>query len=201
MTANCFECNARSLHARGKVQELTHDLKRYRWDILGLAEVRWTGFGETTTIEGHKIWYCGEDSKHQYGVAFIVRKEVVGSIIRCTPISSRLISIQILARPHDITVIQDYALTSDHEDEEVEYFYEQLDNIIAKTAMKDILVVQGDWHAKVGPDAYQHWAGTIGRFGIEETNNRGLRLLKFSKSHRRIFANTLHLHKLYRTAT
>ena len=36
----------RSLHACGKVQELTCELRRYRWDILGLAEVRWTGFGE-----------------------------------------------------------------------------------------------------------------------------------------------------------
>ena len=97
--------NARSLHVCRKVQELTHELKRYRWNILGLAEVRWTGFGETTTDEGQKIWYCGEDSKHQYGVVFIVRKEVVGSIISFTPVSSRLISIRISARPRNITVI------------------------------------------------------------------------------------------------
>ena len=44
---------------------------------------------------GNKIWYCGEDSKHQYGVAFIVRKEVLGSIISCTSMSSRRISIRI----------------------------------------------------------------------------------------------------------
>ena len=60
--------------------------------ILGLAEVRWTGFGETTTDKVHKIWYCVKDSKHQW-VALIGRKEVVGNIISCTPISSRLISI------------------------------------------------------------------------------------------------------------
>ena len=64
-----------------KSTELTHELKRYQWDILGLTEVRWTEFGETVTDEGHKNWYCGEDSKHQYGVASIVRKEVVVSII------------------------------------------------------------------------------------------------------------------------
>ena len=85
-------------------------------------------------------------------MAFIVRKEVVGNIISCTPISSRLVSIRISWRPHNITVIQVYAPTSDHEDEEVR----QLDQIIAKTPKKDILVMQGDWDAKVGPDAYQH---------------------------------------------
>ena len=60
------------------------------------------------------------------------------------PISSRLISIQISARPHNITVIQVYAPTSDPENEEVEQFYEQLDSITAKTPKKDTLVVQGD---------------------------------------------------------
>ena len=77
------------------------------------------------------------------------------------------------ARPNNITVIQVHAPTSDHEDEKVEQFYEQLDSIKARTAKKDVLVVQGDWHAKVGPDAYPRWAGKLGRFGIGETNDRG----------------------------
>ena len=97
--------NVRSPHARGKVQELIYKLKRYRWDILGFAEVKWTGFGKTTTDGGRKIWCCGEDSKHQYGLAFIVWKENACSIISCTPISSRLISIWISVRPNNITII------------------------------------------------------------------------------------------------
>ena len=48
----------------------------------------------------------------------------------------------------------------------------QLGGIIAKTPKKDTLVVHGDWIAKIGPDAYQHWAETVGRFGIGETNDR-----------------------------
>ena len=106
VTANCFDWNTFSLHACRKVQELTHELKCYWWDILCLAEVRWTGFRETTTDAGHMIWYHGEDSKHQYEVTFIVWKAVVGSIISCTPISNRLISIRISARPYNVTVIQ-----------------------------------------------------------------------------------------------
>ena len=119
-----------------------------------VAEVRWTGFGEITTDAGHKILHYGEDSKHQYGITFIVQKKVVDSIVSCTPISSRLISIRISVRPYNITVIQVHAPASDHEQ-----FYEQLDSIKAKTPKKDIFVVQGDWNAEVGPDAYQHWAG------------------------------------------
>ena len=189
----------RTLHAVGKIYELTHELERYRWDIIGLCEVRWTGFGETTTDEGHKMWFSGDEKKHQHGVAFIVRKEIFGSDISCTPISSRLISLRVSAKPHNMTIIQVYAPTSDHDDEEVEQFYEQLEE--TKIPKKDILVVQGDWNAKVGPDAYENWAGTVGHFGLGTTNDRGLRLLEFAKSHRLTLANTLHPHKLSRTAT
>ena len=102
---------------------------------------------------------------------------------------------------HNITVIQVYAPTSDNEDEKVEQFYMQLDSIIAKIPKKDTLVVQGNWNAKVGPDAYQHWAGTVRRFGIGETNDRGWRLVEFAESHQLTLANTLHPYKLSRTAT
>ena len=132
-----------------------------------------------------------EDWKHQYGVTFIVRKEVVGS---CTPISSRLISIRISARPYNITVIQVHALTSDHEQ-----FHEQLDSIIAKTPKKNMHLFQGNWNATVDPDPYKHWAGTVGRFGIGETNDRGWRLREFAKSHRLTLANTFQPHKLSRS--
>ena len=100
-------------------------------------------------------------------------------------------------RLHSITVIQVYAPTSDHEDENVEQFYEQLDIIIAKTPKKDILVVEGDWNAKVSPDTYKHWEGTVERHGLGDTND--MRPLEFVKSHRLTVANTLHPHKLSRT--
>ena len=74
-------------------------------------------------------------------MAFIVWKEVVGSVVMCTPISSRLISIQVSVRLHNITVIQVYIPTSNHDNEEVKQFYEQLYSIIAKIPKKAILIV------------------------------------------------------------
>ena len=180
---------------------MEHELSRYRWDIIGLAEVRWTGFGETVTEEGNKIWYSGQEKHHQQGVAFIVRKEITGCIISCTPVSSRIISIRVSAKPKNITIIQIYAPSSDHADEEVEEFYEELEETIKKTPKKDLLIVQGDFNAKVGPDAYNQWAGTVGQFGIGETNDRGLRLLEFASAHRLTIANTLYPHKQSRRTT
>ena len=57
--------------------------------------------------------------------------------------------------------------------------YDQLQNVIGQTP-KDILVVQGDWNAKVGRDACRNWQGICGPFCNDDTNERGLRLLEFA---------------------
>lgn len=97
--------NVCTLYACSRVQELTHELERFKWDIIGLYEVRWTGFGEITTEDVHKIWFSREDKRHQYGAAFIIWKEVSNSDISCTPISSRIITIRSSAKPHNITIM------------------------------------------------------------------------------------------------
>ena len=193
--------NVRTLNACGKTRQLTHALEPYRWDIIGLSEVRWKGIGEARLDEGHKIWFSGDENYHQHGVAIMVRKELVSSVISCTPVSSRIISIRTSAKPHNLTIIQVYAPTTDHADEEVEEFYEQLENTIAKVPKKDITLVVGDWNAKVGTDSYKDWSGTVGRFGTGQTNARGLRLLEFGKHHQLTLANTLHPQKISRRTT
>ena len=97
----------------------------------------------------------------------------------CRPVSSRLITIRLRAVPFNITIVQAYAPTSDYNDNEIEEFYDQLQNVIDQT-LKDILVVQGDWNAKVGKDACGNWQGICGPFGNDDTNERGLRLLEFA---------------------
>ena len=72
----------------------------------------------------------------------------------------------------NITIIQVYAPTTDYDDEAVEAFYEELENTIKETPKKDFLIIQGDWNAKIGTDAYDDWGGTAGRFGLGETNDR-----------------------------
>ena len=57
--------NTRTLRAAGRLQELTHEMDRYRWNILGLCETRWKNFGKTTTEEGHKVYFSRKEDKHQ----------------------------------------------------------------------------------------------------------------------------------------
>ena len=75
---------------------------------------------------------------------------------------------------------------TDYDDNEIEEFYDQLQNVIDQ-ALKDILVVQGDWNATVDKDACENWQDTCGPFNSGDTNERGLRLASFYNF---VFTNT-----------
>ena len=89
---------------------------------MGLCEMRWKNFGEMSTDGRHKVYFIGEEDRHEYGVGFLVHKDVVDAVLGCQPVSSRLISIRLTAAPFNITIIQVYAPTSGHTDSEVDRF-------------------------------------------------------------------------------
>ena len=68
--------NVRTLRPDGKLEELTHAMSRYHWNTDGLCEMRWKNFGEMSTDDGHKVYFSGEEGKHEYGVGFLVHKDV-----------------------------------------------------------------------------------------------------------------------------
>ena len=87
----------------------------------------------------------------------------------CRPVSSRLITIRLRAVPFNITIVQAYAPTSDYDDNGIEEFYDQQQNVIDQTP-NVILVVQGDWNAEVGRDACGNWQGICRPSCNDETN-------------------------------
>ena len=97
----------------------------------------------------------------------------------CRPVSCRLITIRLRAVSLKSQQYK-YAPTSDYDDNEIEEFCDQLQNTIDQTPKKDILMVQGEWNAKVGKDAYENWQGICGPFCNDDTNKRGLRHLEFA---------------------
>ena len=104
--------------------------------------------------------FSSVENLHEHGVGFLVHKDIVNTIMGCHPVSSRLFTIRLRAVPFNNTIVKMYAPTSDYDDNEIEEFYDQLQNvidqlqnIIDQTPKKDILVVQGDWIAKVGRNA------------------------------------------------
>ena len=87
-----------------------------------------------------------------------------------------MISVHFQGKLFNITVIQVYAPTSNAEEAEVEWFYEDLQDLLELTPQKDILFIIGDWNTKVGS---QETPGVTGKFGLGIQNEAGPRLIEF----------------------
>ena len=100
--------------------------------------------------DDHYIYYCGHESLRRNGIAIIVNKRVQNAVLRCNLKKDRMISVHFQGKPFNIMVIQVYSLTSNSEEAEVEWFYEDLQDLLELTPPKDVLFIIGDWNAKVG---------------------------------------------------
>ena len=89
-----------------------------------------------------------------------------------------MISVHFQGKPFNITVIQAYAPTSNSEEAEVEWFYEDPQVLLELTPPKDVLFIIGDRNAKVGS---QETPGVTGKFGLGIQNEAGKRLIEFCK--------------------
>ena len=89
-----------------------------------------------------------------------------------------MISVHFQGKPFNITVIQVDVPTSNAEEAEVEWFYEDLQDLLELTPKKDVLFILGDWNAKVGS---QETPGVTCKFGLEVQNEAGQRLIEFAK--------------------
>ena len=108
-----------------------------------------------------------------------------------------MISVRFQGKPFSITVIQVYAPTSNAEEAEVEWFYEDLQDLLKLTTTKDVLFIIGEWNAKVGS---QEVPGITGKFGLGMRNEAGQRLIEFRQENALVIANTLfqqHKRRLY----
>ena len=112
-------------------------MARVNIDILGISELKWTGMGEFNS-DDHYIYYCGQESLRRNGVALIVNKRVQNAVLGCSLKNNRMISVHFQGKPFNITVIQVYAPTSNAEEAEVEWFYEDPQNLLELTPQKKL---------------------------------------------------------------
>ena len=92
-------------------------------NILEISELKWTGMGEFNS-DDHFIYYCGQKSLRRNGVAIMVNKRVRNAVLGCNLKNDRMISVHFQGKPFNITITQIYALTSNADEAEVEWFYE-----------------------------------------------------------------------------
>ena len=116
--------NVRSMN-QGKLEVVKQEMARVNADILGISELKWTGMDDFNS-DDHYIYYCRQESLRRNGVAIIVNKRVWNAVLGCILKNDRMISVRFQGKPFNTIVIQVYASTSNAEEAEVEWFYEDL---------------------------------------------------------------------------
>ena len=114
---------------QGKLEAIKQEMTRVNVDILGISQLKWTGMDEFNS-DDHYIYYCGQESLRRNGVAIILNKRVQNTVFECSLKNDRMISVNFQGNPFNITVIQVYAPTSNAEEAEAEWFYEDLQDLL-----------------------------------------------------------------------
>ena len=189
--------NIRTIN-NGALNAITSDVDKYNIDMLGIAEHRMAGAGHFRPESGGKFIYSGAMKSGQSGVAFYLSRNTENSLLGYNPINDRILSIRIHAKPANITFIQVYAPTSTADATEIEKFYEILKKTTDTAKTRDVVVILGDFNAKIGKNEEEN--GNVSSFGLGERNERGDRLMDFALENDLIITNTTfkqHPRRLY----
>ena len=154
---------------QGKLEVVKQGMARVNVNIRGISELKWTGMGEFNSAD-HYNYYCRQESLRRNGVAIIVNKRVQNTVLGCSLKNDRMISLHFQGKPLNIMVIQVYDPTINTEEAEVEWNYEDLQDLLELTSKTDVLFIIGDWNVKVGS---QETPGVTGKFGLGVQNEAG----------------------------
>ena len=105
------------------MEVVKQEMARVNVDILGISKLKWTGMGEFKSDDRY-IYYCGQESLRRNAVAIMVNKRVQNAVLACNLKNNRMISVRFHSKPFNTKVIQAYAPTSNAEEAEFEWFYE-----------------------------------------------------------------------------
>ena len=113
---------------QSKLEVVKQEMAQVNVDILEISELKWTGTGDLNS-DDHYIYYCGQESLRRNGVAIMVNKRVWNAVLGCNLKNNRMISVRFQGKSFNIKIIQVYAPTSNAEEAEVEWLYENLQDL------------------------------------------------------------------------
>ena len=120
---------------QGKLEVVKQEMARVTVDILGISKLKWTEMGEFNS-DDHYFYYCGQESLGRNGVAIMVNKRVQNAVLGCNLNNDRIIFVRFQGKPFNIMVIQPFVPTSNIEKVKVEWFYEDLQDLLELTPEK-----------------------------------------------------------------
>ena len=128
---------------QAKLEVVKQEIAIVNTDVLAISEPKWTGMGEFNS-DDHYIYYGGQESLRRNEIALTVNKRFQNALLGCSLKNDRVISVCFQGKAFNITIIQVYALTINDEEAEVEWFYEDLQDLLELTAQKDVIFIIGD---------------------------------------------------------
>ena len=135
-----------------------------------------------------RVFYSGTDNnRYENGVGVIITKQMARSVKNFTPISERVLLIQLVATPVNINIIQVYAPTADKPDEEMGEFYRSITELLRALPKQEILITMGDFNSKLGGGYRSEY---IGPHGLGERNHRGDIMEVFVEENEFVVLNT-----------
>ena len=195
--------NVRTLRETGRSAQAAREMAKYNLTVLGLCEVRWNGHGQVKLGSGETIFYSGkenEEDRHEAGVALMMSKQAVRSLLEWEPVSDRIITARFESRFQKVTIVMAYSPTNNAEEEEKEQFYTQLQAVVDKIPRRDMLILMGDMNSKVGTDNTDR-EREMGQYGLGEMNNNGELLADFCATNSLVIGGTIFPHKRCHKAT
>ena len=184
--------NVRKMKQAGKLRTICKELDRNSIQILGISETNWDDSGSFTTIDNNLVIYYGKSSGYSQGVAVILSKEIKDALIGYTPVSDRIIKLRLQGKPQNLSLVQYYAPTSNASEEDMDGFYDSLQETLESIPNRDIKILMGGANTIVGKAL--HSCETHGVHGLGERNIRGDAYVDFCKANNLAITNTFFTH-------
>ena len=198
--------NVRTMRDSGTQALTIHSLWKYGIDIACLSETRLADSGHTVIkvpqAETHyHLYHSGVmDNSGLHGVAIALSQPANAALLEWRPISSRMAKIRLKGEVLNLTIIAVYAPTLQSSDDSKDEFYSSLQNAVSSVPSQDMLIVAGDWNARVGPTdpSLRH---IVGKFSVGDKCANGDRLITFAANNHLTVANTRFQHPKHHLVT
>ncbi|CAF2121924.1 unnamed protein product [Rotaria magnacalcarata] len=199
--------NVRSCFRRAKKELVIKQLKKHRIQVAALSETSMYNSG-ITIVDDYTMIYSGVASDNKtrlaHGVAVRLNKQAIrvwkdsGAVWEA--VNERIIMVRLGCKPINISLIAVYAPTNPSKGQkatidESNTFYINLQETVDKVPKGDMLMIVGDFNARVGKQDSQEPGNAIGPYTVDSTNENGKRLIDFCNINNLIVANTFFQHK------
>ena len=172
---------------QGKLEVVKQEMARVNINILAINELTSMGMGKFNS-DDHYIYYCGQKSLRRNVEAL---KKVLNALLWSYLKNDRMVSVHFQGKQFNITVIQVYVATTNAKEDEVEWFYEDLQDLLELTPKKKKKKSPFNHRGLEYKLGSQKILGVTGKFGLEVQNEARQRPREFCQENTLVIANTL----------